>query len=43
MSMKFDYVDNVDAFYNMYSRWVGFSVRRGDKKRDKDDIVRLKR
>ncbi|KAI5668436.1 hypothetical protein M9H77_18289 [Catharanthus roseus] len=38
MSMKFDPVDDADSFYDMYSRRVGFSVRRDEKKCDKEDI-----
>ncbi|KAI5675708.1 hypothetical protein M9H77_06658 [Catharanthus roseus] len=39
MSMKFDFVDDVDAIYDMDSRYVVFNVRRDEKKGDKDDIT----
>lgn len=38
LKMEFNYVEDVDAFYNIYIRFVGSSVRKGDKNIDKEGI-----
>ncbi|KAI5671515.1 hypothetical protein M9H77_11879 [Catharanthus roseus] len=42
MKMTFDSVEDADVFYMTYSRCVGFSFRKGDRKIDKKGITRIK-
>lgn len=42
-SMKFDFINDADSFYDIYNRCVELRVRRGVKKSDKNDIVHFKK
>lgn len=39
MQMEFDNVEVVETFYKMYSKCVGFSVHKNDKKKHKNKLV----
>ncbi|KAK3212497.1 hypothetical protein Dsin_017203 [Dipteronia sinensis] len=40
---KFDSVEDPESFYNNYSKFVGFSTRKDEKRRDKQGVITIRR
>lgn len=43
LKMTFEAVEEADSFYYMYSRTMGFNVRKGDQKKNKNGVTRYRK